>query len=441
MLTGPFGSGKLVACCVEIMKRAYEQSPGPDGVRRTRWAVIRNTYPDLKTTTVKTWRAWIDDEWGQFNQSPPFTHRIQRRQLKDGTKLDCEVIFLAMDDESDVKKFLSLEVTGIWFNECRELRKDIIDAGDGRIGRYPAMKDGGPTWYGMIADTNKPDEDHWIYNLDKVQRSDAWEFFDQPGGLIKTDAGWVQNPLAENIKNLPKDYYIKAMEDKPEEWISVYLGAQYGMLPTEGAYYHDEMREAENTGRIGSFPINPEMPVHTFWDLGISDDMCIWMGQAFGDQWKWVSFYENRGQSLDFYAGYLSDMKAKHRLNYGNHVWPHDGSNRDPGILGGKTRKEVFEGLGYSPLIMPRHHLGDGIDATRRLIRISSFDAAGCKDGLVHLRKYKRQFNAARNVFNDQPLHDEHSHGADAFRCAGMGRSQVTNDHFVIPVQSMKWVA
>lgn len=151
VILGPFGSGKSVACCVEIMRRAREQAPSADGVRRTRWAIVRNTYPDLKNTTVKTWRDWWGDRFGVFSRVAPFVHHL-KYPLVDDTWVDCEVIFLAMDDEADAKKFLSLELTGIYFNELRELKRGLIEAGDGRLGRYPSMKDGGPSWYGMIAD-------------------------------------------------------------------------------------------------------------------------------------------------------------------------------------------------------------------------------------------------------------------------------------------------
>ena len=53
-LMGPVGSSKSSASCVEIFRRACEQKPS-NGVRRSRWAIIRNTYPELKSTTIKTW--------------------------------------------------------------------------------------------------------------------------------------------------------------------------------------------------------------------------------------------------------------------------------------------------------------------------------------------------------------------------------------------------
>jgi hypothetical protein len=46
---------------MEIFTRALEQEPGPDGVRGTRSIITRNTYPELKSTTIKTSMDWFAD--------------------------------------------------------------------------------------------------------------------------------------------------------------------------------------------------------------------------------------------------------------------------------------------------------------------------------------------------------------------------------------------
>ena len=155
-IRGPVGSGKSVGCCVELFRRALEQKKNDDGVRKSRWAVIRNTNPQLRTTTIKTWLDWFpESDWGNFKWSVPYTHHIRVNDL------DLEVIFLALDRPEDVKKLLSLELTGIWINEAREIPKSIVDACTMRVGRYPSMREGGASWSGVICDTNAPEEDHW----------------------------------------------------------------------------------------------------------------------------------------------------------------------------------------------------------------------------------------------------------------------------------------
>ena len=52
-LRGPVGSGKSVACCVEVFRRSLEQKKNKEGIRKSRWAVIRNTNPQLRTNYYK----------------------------------------------------------------------------------------------------------------------------------------------------------------------------------------------------------------------------------------------------------------------------------------------------------------------------------------------------------------------------------------------------
>lgn len=245
-IRGPVGSGKSVGCCVEIFRRAVEQKKSPDGIRKSRWAVIRNTAPELRTTTIKTWLDWFPERtFGKFNWQPPFTHKIKRGEL------EMEVIFLALDKPEDVKKLLSLELTGAWANEARELPKAIIDALTMRVGRYPSERDGGATWSGVILDTNAPDEDHWwpIMAGDvplpdwlteaearQLVKPDNWEFFTQPGAMrpVKDKDGNVlqyeMNPERENTKGIKPSYYQNMIGGKTTNWINVYVCNKYGSI-------------------------------------------------------------------------------------------------------------------------------------------------------------------------------------------------------------------
>ena len=74
---GPVGSGKSTGMSWEFMRRAREQAPAEDGIRRTRWVVVRNTYRELSDTTVKTWLDWFpEDICGQFNKGS-MTHQVR----------------------------------------------------------------------------------------------------------------------------------------------------------------------------------------------------------------------------------------------------------------------------------------------------------------------------------------------------------------------------
>jgi len=217
-LMGPIGSGKSVACCAEIMRLALLQEPY-NGVRRSRWAVIRNTYRELVDTTMNTFFDWFPKEMGEFRQMDMKWTFI--RNLPDKTKIELEVLFRALDRPDDIKKLLSLELTGGWINECREIPKQVLDMLQGRVGRYPSSREGGPTWFGIIADTNPPDSDHWWYKLFEEMRPDGFAIYRQPSGLSEK---------AENIPHLPPNYYGNMIKGKDQEWVNVYVHGNYGFI-------------------------------------------------------------------------------------------------------------------------------------------------------------------------------------------------------------------
>ena len=217
-IMGPIGSGKSVGMCFEIMQRAMAQRPY-NGVRRSRWVIIRNTYRELVDTTIKTWTDWFPVTMGKWSQQN-MTHTITQR-LKDGSIMYLEVMFRALDRPSDVKKLLSLELTGGWINEAREIPRQVLDMLQGRVGRYPSKRQGGPSWCGVIMDTNPPDSDHWWYRLFEEEVPKNWKGFRQPSG--KSDE-------AENVSNLPPFYYDNMIPGKDQEWINVYVHGQYGFI-------------------------------------------------------------------------------------------------------------------------------------------------------------------------------------------------------------------
>ena len=250
-LMGPVGSGKSYACCSEILKRAIQQKPSPrDGIKYSRFAIVRNTHPMLRTTTLKTWLEVVPENvYGPVKYAPPITHHIKLPSREGAAGIDAEIIFLALDDQKDVRKLLSLELTGAWVNEARELPVAVINGLSHRVGRFPSKADGGPTWRGIILDTNPMDDDHWYYRLAEKDRPTgrfAWKFFKQPGGVLPVpvdelpddmpeaqgyifQAGkwWKTNPNAENLHNLVDGYYDQILGGKNADWIKCYAQGQY----------------------------------------------------------------------------------------------------------------------------------------------------------------------------------------------------------------------
>lgn len=267
-IRGPFGSGKSTVCCVDILTRALEQEPGPDGIRRSRWAIVRNTYPELKTTTIKTWHGIVPETFGRWVDQGPPTHYLT------GPDFEIEVLFLALDSPSDVKKLLSMDLTGAWVNEAREVPKTILDGLTARVGRYPSKAMGGPTWFGVILDTNPPDTDHWWYKLAEEDTPDGFQFFAQPSGLSEQ---------AENRENLPAGYYERLCAGKHEDWIKVYVRGEYGFLQ-DGRPIYPEYRDS-----IHARDIQPwrGVPLHIGLDFGLTPAAVIAQRNAVG-AWRWL---------------------------------------------------------------------------------------------------------------------------------------------------------
>ncbi len=267
IIQGPVGSGTSTACCHKIWKISCEQQPDPMGLRKARWVIVRNTFDQLKQTTLKTWKYWFVEKafgaFGDVKMSNPPEHNI-RWDMPDGTRVQLEVIFLSLDNEDDVSKLLSMECTGVWFNEVQFCEKVIFDAAHSRAmqGRYPPLLDGGPTWKGVIADLNAPPEGHFIPYLRgdvplplewdedtrrEYEKPDDWSFFVQPPGLIEIFengklTGYAENCreererlgledvdfVAENMNWVPETY-MNLIKGKSKTWIDTYVMNRVGL--------------------------------------------------------------------------------------------------------------------------------------------------------------------------------------------------------------------
>lgn len=247
---GPIGSGSSTAGCQRIWVQSMDQEPDIDGVRRTRWIISRETYKELRETTVRTWLEWFpEDDWGPFIKAEPMVHQLRQRTAGgwdlrdhpsgDGTKIDSEVIFLAIDDPNTAEKVLaSYEITGFFKNEMQFTEKGVIDELLSRCGRYPSMRNGpGATWFGGWADMNAPVEGHWVPYMrgdipllvdmtddEKMafKKPKDWTFYVQPPGLLEKIVDgrpvYSPNPKAENQKHLVESY-MKKIEGKSRSWI------------------------------------------------------------------------------------------------------------------------------------------------------------------------------------------------------------------------------
>ncbi len=261
VLMGPVGSGKSVTSSFEVIRRAGQQTPGSDGIRRTRAAVVRETARQLADTTIKTFLDW-------FPPGPCGRYmRTAKTYFFKVADIECEVMFRALDDADDVANLNSLELTFAWFNECRDIHPDIIDAMSKRIGRYPSKRDVGPSWFGMWGDTNPPTMDTWwYYQMEGIDADDGvspndngWDVFKQPSG---------RGVAAENVENLPENYYD--IRGRSEEYIRVYIDGEYG-LSSAGQPVYKYFRPDYHMADSSLTPIiNGVRPIVVGMDLGLT---------------------------------------------------------------------------------------------------------------------------------------------------------------------------
>lgn len=276
LIMGPFGSGKTTCAINEIVRRACAMPAWKSGRRASRWIIIRNTSGELYSTTLQSWLAWCGDMGDiKKRQKPLLTYE---HTFNDGHGIiELELIFIALDRPEDVRKLKSFEATGAYMNELSEIPEIVLSHLPGRLnGRYPSNKFcPDPYWSGIIADTNPPDEDHYIYKKFETTPTESYKIFRQPPGLlfengvlIKDDRGrYVQNPECDNYANMNADYYVKLAENQREGFIKVFCCGKYGVVESGKRVYPEYNDDLHSAPRLEAIQ---GLPIHLGWDFGLT---------------------------------------------------------------------------------------------------------------------------------------------------------------------------
>ena len=432
-MRGPVRSGKSTAMCAEIMMRACHQAPDPiDLIRKTKWVVIRNTYRELMDTTLKTWLMWYPESaFGNFNYGT-MTHPIRVNDI------ETEIIFRALDRPEDVKKLLSMELTGGWINEAREIPRAVVDVLGDRVEQYPprrTLDDGtsyGCTWGGIFLDTNSPDEDHWWFDAE-ANPPEGWKFFTQPGALREIDGQFVRNPRAENIKNLNggHDYYLKRLAGKKKSYVRVYYCNEFGYVE-EGRRVHSEYNDSTH---CAPSPLIPDVrhEVVVGLDFGLTPAAAFFSRRPNGQWWLFKELVtEDIGikqfAELVLIPYVISELLDYHVTYYGD-THGNVGSQTDK-----KTPGQIFEALGIR-VVMPDLGTGDTIRRealAQPLSRMIDGQPGlivdpGCKTirkGLSSKFYYKRIQVVGDEKYHDKPDKNFWSHICEAAEHAMVGAGE-----------------
>ena len=270
------------------------------------------------------------------------------------------------------------------------------------------------SWDILTPTIRTPNSQIWVSFNPLRQHDNTYQRFiinSAPDSLV-VRINWSDNPWFPKVLDVERKHM---KEHDPDSYAHVWDGEC--ATNTHGAYYQAQMRQARSEKRITSVPWEQNLPVQTFWDLGVADSTSIVFVQAVngGKEIRIIDYEEHSGEGLAFYVKLLQDKP----YIYGDHHAPHDIRVRELGT--GRSRLEQAAEMGLHFNVVKNIGIMDGIQAVRSLFSRCWFDENKCKLLLDCLSTYHKQYDEINQVYKDRPVHDFSSHGADAFRYFGVG--------------------
>jgi len=276
------------------------------------------------------------------------------------------------------------------------------------------------SWKTLIPTIRKTGSEIWVTYNPELESDPTHQMFviKPPEDCVSVLMNWSDNPYFPGVLKAEREHAEKTM--KAEEYRNTWEGE---CLPAvTGAIYFDEVASAEREGRIRDVPNDIMLKTHAVWDLGWNDSMSIILVQRSASELRIVDYIEDSHRTLADYAMQLKNMN----LNWGVHYLPHDGFHKD--YKTGKSAQEILEALGCSVEQTPNMGIEEGIKAARMTFSRVYFDKTKAKRLIECLKRYRRHINKQTNEAGSA-LHDEFSHGADAFRYAAIVADALGNSN------------
>lgn len=274
------------------------------------------------------------------------------------------------------------------------------------------------SWNILTPTIRKPGSEIWVSFNPELDTDETWLRFveHRPAGAVVVEMNWRDNPWFPAELEAERQDTLKR---NPDDYDNIWEGKPRRSVP--GAIYVKEIDRLISDGRVRAVPYDPKLKVHTIWDLGWNDSMSIIFVQRHMSEIRVVDFLEDSHRTLDDYA---AELNAK-RYNYGTDWLPHDGDTRD--FKTGRSAREILTDMGRTVQIVPNVGVEPGIKAARTIFGQCYFDDVRCKALVDHLKRYRRNIPSTTGE-PGTPVHDEHSHAADAFRYLALVVEQMTND-------------
>ncbi len=244
LIMGPVGSAKTSTALMKIIYAALAQPASPvDGVRYWKAAVVRDTYRNLAKTTIPSWHNWVPRSLGDWQDGPPATHRLKFDL--GGALIDLTVEFIALGEHRVEDVMRGWEGSMVYINEADLVPRDVLTYVNSRVGRYPNAQHGGCPRPQVLLDMNAPDDDNWTWRDFVDALPEGWKFYRQPSGL---------DPAAENLANLPADYYAKIAHGQPDWWVRRFVRNEFG-YSRDGKPVYAEFSDARHVAAQPLLPV------------------------------------------------------------------------------------------------------------------------------------------------------------------------------------------
>jgi hypothetical protein len=366
---------------------------------------------------------------------------------------------------------MSLETSLIWFNEVQFAQYEVFSEAVGRVSppRYPAVKDGGCAWGGLIADTNAPPADHWLPIMrgdvpppdwmseekrNALKKPKNWGFYMQPPGLIEEFeehvdgggnvsrrlTGYRKNPDAENLKYLPPGFYEEKIAGKTKSWIDSNIMNRSSVV-TDGQPVYPQFRREVNVS-TRPLEIMEGVPVTIGLDFGRQPAAAI--GQTLRADWFVQREYIGRDMSAVEFAPLLKTYLLQQYPNHKFIFWG-DPAGQHRGEATDKTPFEVFaeNGMTVLPAPNPQNMRSIRWEAVNGVLMRRSQSGRpssllidpSCMTLITGLSGgyFMRRLRVSGERYSDEPEKNQYSHICEAFENqllgGGEGRAVTIGRH------------
>ena len=291
---------------------------------------------------------------------------------------------LATNTVESIKSFEGVDV--VWIEEAQTVSKRSYDI--------------------LIPTIRKPGSEIWVTFNPYMDTDDTYKRFiiNKPNDAVVVKMNYNDNPWFPDVLERER---ARCKANNPEDYDNIWEGAT--KAAADGAIYHKEVRQAQEEGRITRVAPDRLLKTHIVMDLGWNDSMSIILCQRNLTEIRIIDYIEDDHRTLDSYSDQLKQLGH----NWGTMYLPHDARNRD--FKHGISSEEIMQRLGWDTEIVPKSDIETGIKLARMTFDRAYFDSVKAERLIECLKNYRRGINQTTNE-PGAPLHDEYSHGADAWR-------------------------